>query len=93
MSNKKHLTLLKHGAVAWNAWRTKRPKLVPDLVGADLHGADLRGANLCGADLSKANLRAADLSSPAGSGSAATQGKTDVTSLLRAGTDSTLWFL
>ncbi len=66
MANVEHLTVLKQGAHAWNAW----PGIAgqePDLTGARLAGAqledvDLAGAALDGADLAGANLRFADLS-------------------------------
>jgi hypothetical protein len=67
MANDEHVTLLKQGVAAWNAWREKNPDIRPDLSEAILGGADLSGANLFMADLSgailvKANLDNADLS-------------------------------
>jgi uncharacterized protein YjbI with pentapeptide repeats len=72
MTNQKHLDLLSQGVDVWNAWRAKRPSVLPDLRdvflnrlglrGANFSGANLRGANLSGADLSKADLSKAKLS-------------------------------
>ena len=66
MAKSEHLEVLRQGVEAWNEWRLKNPKIIPDLGGADLNkaklsGADLRWANLSRADLGKANLRWADL--------------------------------
>jgi uncharacterized protein YjbI with pentapeptide repeats len=71
MANPKHLELLRHGIDHWNAWRTEKPSIFPDLravnlqgddlFAADLHGADLREADLRGATLRGANLFEADL--------------------------------
>jgi len=76
MANSEHLKKLKCGPGDWNGWRTRHPKIEPDLSdaelssvylsganlsGANLSGADLNGADLSGADLSDANLESADL--------------------------------
>ena len=62
MANDEHVTLLKQGVTAWNAWREKNPDIRrPDLAGADLNGANLDLANLSGADLTSANLSGAHL--------------------------------
>jgi uncharacterized protein YjbI with pentapeptide repeats len=76
MANSEHLNKLKCGPGDWNSWRTRHPKIEPDLSnadltnlylsganlsGAELKGADLDGADLSGADLSDANLEDADL--------------------------------
>jgi hypothetical protein len=71
MANKEHVTLLKQGVEAWNAWRRENPDIRPNLIRtplmraylreADLAGAYLGGANLFGADLIGANLCGADL--------------------------------
>lgn len=77
MANEKQLEILKQGAVVWNRWRKKNPKVKIDLIGADvtqvkdlqdvylnsadLAGAKLRGLNLSGANLVHCKLRGADL--------------------------------
>ena len=77
MANPEHLTLLKKGVEAWNAWRVEDDdRTLPDLTGAqfsganlegiDLHWAKLDGANLfearlCKADLKGTNFTGADL--------------------------------
>jgi hypothetical protein len=66
MANEEHVTQLRKGPDAWNAWRKENPDIDPDLSGANLLGANLRsadlsGANLQEADLSGANLREANL--------------------------------
>jgi uncharacterized protein YjbI with pentapeptide repeats len=55
MPKNEHVTLLGHGAAAWNAWRAEHGE-VPDLSRAALRGLDLSGF-----DLSRADLRGADL--------------------------------
>ena len=57
MANEEHVTLLKQGVTAWNAWRSENPTVRPDL-----HGATLSGANLHGVDFTSATLRRASLS-------------------------------
>lgn len=72
MASVEHLQLLRTGSSDWNRWRTRNPKLVPDLTdasisglkfdfGTDLSRADLRGADLSSCDLSGANLQSAQL--------------------------------
>ena len=61
MADPKHLTKLEKGVKVWNAWRTKNPKVLPDLIGADLIEANLSGAILINANLSHADLRSASL--------------------------------
>src|SRR6266702_1333109 len=66
MADQQQLDLLRKGVKNWNAWRTQRPDMHPDLGGADLtnanlSGADLSGANLIKTDLVKTNLNMADL--------------------------------
>src|SRR3954468_21348549 len=56
-----HVTLLKQGVEAWNAWRRECPETRPDLGRADLRHLDLIGADLSGANLCQADLRGADL--------------------------------
>lgn len=46
MSNAEHLTILKRGIWAWNKWRFKNDRVVPDLSGADLHGMNLYDGEL-----------------------------------------------
>jgi hypothetical protein len=38
MANEEQIEILKKGPVAWNAWRRKHRKVVPDLSNADFHG-------------------------------------------------------
>lgn len=66
MANRQHVSMLKQGSGAWNAWRKQNPDLKPDLREAALAGmalcdADLSSANLTEADLSGADLRSANL--------------------------------
>ena len=66
MANRKHLTVLKMGVEAWNAWRAKQREIRPDfslanLAEASLSGALLDHANLHGANLEKADLERTDL--------------------------------
>ena len=71
MANADHLAQLMKGVPAWNAWRRTRPRVAPDLEGADLRARDLSGANFanvdferaifCGATLGKVNLSDANL--------------------------------
>lgn len=46
MANDKHITLLKQGVSAWNAWRDENPDIRPDLSRLTLNGANLSEANL-----------------------------------------------
>ncbi len=67
MADKMHREMLQRGVAAWNAWRGKNPRIIPDLSGAnirvkDLAGVDFRGADLGGALLTGADLEGADLS-------------------------------
>jgi hypothetical protein len=62
MADPRHLARLKQGVPAWNAWRRRYPKLVPDLSRALLIDLDLRGINLTRAHLARANLRQTTLS-------------------------------
>src|SRR5262245_2103477 len=61
MANDEHVTLLKQGADAWNAWRDENSDIRPDLYGANLSRANLGGANLNGAILLEAKLVGANL--------------------------------
>lgn len=57
MADPEHVSLLLEGGVEkWNTWRTAHPRIVPDLVEAELFKADLAGAHANGANLYKANL-------------------------------------
>jgi hypothetical protein len=62
MADPRHLARLRQGVRAWNAWRRRYPKIVPDLGRALLIELDLRGINLAGAHLERANLRQTMLS-------------------------------
>lgn len=62
MAKKKHLDILMQGAVIWNRWRNRYPKIKPDLRGEDLREIDLDGVNLNGADLVGVDLGNVDLS-------------------------------
>ena len=55
MANEEHVTQLRRGMAAWNAWRAENLS-----IWADLRGALLRGASLLRADLRIANLVQAD---------------------------------
>jgi uncharacterized protein YjbI with pentapeptide repeats len=66
MANPDHLSTLRQGVDAWNAWREREPLITPDLskaklIGVDLDAAHLNGANLMGADLGWAYLIGANL--------------------------------
>src|SRR5262245_192386 len=73
MPNSQHVSVLKEGVRAWNAWRGQNPRLEPELghlslaVGHRQFGAaqggpiDLSQADLCGAALEHATLIDADL--------------------------------
>jgi uncharacterized protein YjbI with pentapeptide repeats len=71
MANEEHLTQVKQGVEAWNAWRMQNYFITPDLTGAHLSGENLRkanfsetnltGAHLCNARLDNANFRWANL--------------------------------
>jgi TIR domain/Pentapeptide repeats (8 copies) len=72
MADDKQLDFIRQGVAAWNAWRDKNPRVLPQLRGAKLRkanlsgamlsSADLNGAVLSGAVLIEANLGRADLS-------------------------------
>jgi uncharacterized protein YjbI with pentapeptide repeats len=70
MANDEHISILKRGVDAWNAWRAANSDILPDLTKADLSRWDLSnelklrdpvGAGLLKADLSEANLSRANL--------------------------------
>ncbi len=61
MANEEHVSMLKQGVDAWNAWRRENPDVYPNLRRAVLGGADLGGTVLGGADLREADLREANL--------------------------------
>lgn len=56
------LAILRLGVEGWNAWRTERLDVEPDLSEADLVEAHLAGANLRAVNLQRANLHEANLS-------------------------------
>jgi hypothetical protein len=78
MADESLVSLLKHGAEAWNNWRQSETQLgsldlsganlseehltKADLIGANLSSVNLNGASLSGASLRRANLSEADLS-------------------------------
>jgi uncharacterized protein YjbI with pentapeptide repeats len=45
MANDHHLEALRAGVFEWNAWRSSRPDVKPDFVGADLTGLDMSALN------------------------------------------------
>src|SRR4051794_6512082 len=51
MANEEHVTQLKRGVAAWNAWRAESHS-----IRSDLRGANLRLANLVQADFAEADL-------------------------------------
>ena len=66
MANQQQLEILKQGVEVWNKWRKENPKIMIDLMEANLQGvnlveADFRGANLVKAVLSRANLTGINL--------------------------------
>jgi uncharacterized protein YjbI with pentapeptide repeats len=61
MANAEHVALLKQGVAVWNAWRSEKPDIRPDLTSAALKEADLGRANLSETELSWAYLRRANL--------------------------------
>ena len=61
-ADERHLSLLREGVSAWNAWRRQNPDERPRLSRADLGGAALSGANLAAGQMGGVNLRGADLS-------------------------------
>src|SRR5215831_2726658 len=61
MADPAHVSELKKGVAAWNAWRDENPNIRPDLTRRKLWGADLSRANLSGASLSEADLSGANL--------------------------------
>jgi hypothetical protein len=62
MASEEHLQIIRQGVDAWNEWRKKNPKLIPDLSGTDLSFASLSGANFSWANLGGVNLSGANLS-------------------------------
>ena len=53
MANDKHVALLKQGVDAWNAWRSKNPKIRPDLTGLRIANAHFPMRILAGRTSSK----------------------------------------
>src|SRR4051812_21352667 len=60
-THREHLSLLRSGRRAWNAWRKQNPEIWPNLSGSGLHSQVLRAVDLSGADLRGADMRYADL--------------------------------
>jgi len=56
MANEEHLARLTKGVRAWNAWRNSRPRVLPDLAGAELNGRALSGVNFASVDLERTIL-------------------------------------
>jgi uncharacterized protein YjbI with pentapeptide repeats len=84
VANAKLLALVRQGRGAFRKWRRKHPKVILDLMDADLAEIDLRGANLRRADLIGINLTDADLSTATLSGADLTRSKLVGVKLLRA---------
>ena len=61
MTNRRHLSLLKHDVKAWNYWRQENSDLKLDLSGANLSKLNLSGVNLSGANLRGVNLSGTNL--------------------------------
>src|SRR5438105_1858220 len=71
MANKEHLERIRLGVNAWNEWRRQNPKVMPDLMGAELNtstynlhhfsGANFREVNLRGTEIWSADLQGANL--------------------------------
>ncbi len=57
MANEDHVSRLRQGVDAWNAWRREHRDVVPDLRAAVLRGLDLSNGDLADADLRDADLR------------------------------------
>lgn len=84
MVNEKLLKLVGQGRGAFVKWRAKHPKVILDLMDADLAGIDLRGANLRRADLIGVNLTGANLATAALNGADLTRSKLGQIKLQRA---------
>jgi Pentapeptide repeats (8 copies) len=56
MTETDHLSLLRQGTDAWNAWREANSSIWPDLRDANLSGVNLAGAFLRGAALEKRRM-------------------------------------
>ncbi len=61
MANEEHLTILRQGVEAWNAWRAANRDVMPNFFWANFKEITLHEANLSSAFLGWANLREADL--------------------------------
>lgn len=61
MANPDHVSKLREGVEAWNAWREENSDVVPDLQGTKLLSAKLQSVNLFKANLREANLQGANL--------------------------------
>jgi uncharacterized protein YjbI with pentapeptide repeats len=84
VANEKLLKLVGQGRGAFVKWRAKHPKVILDLMDADLAGIDLRGANLRRADLIGVNLIGANLATAALIGADLTRSKLCQIKLQRA---------
>src|SRR5689334_13253943 len=67
MARQEHLDILAKGVEAWNDWRARNTREVPDLSTAKLRSSNFRGLNfasaiLTGTDLTGAQLTSVDLS-------------------------------
>lgn len=61
MAPQEALVVLSSGVDVWNVWRSRNPRLRPDLNGVDLSGRTLFAYDLTGVILNHANLAGADL--------------------------------
>src|SRR5438552_709973 len=52
MADDEHLSIMRQGADAWNAWRRLNPAIKPDLTGMSLSGKQAGNLRLAHADLS-----------------------------------------
>lgn len=84
MANEKLLKLLEQGRGPFVKWRAKHPKVILDLVDAQLPEIDLRGANLRRADLIGTTLTNANLAGAFLPGADLTRSKLNGINLQRA---------
>ena len=57
MADEEQLKIIKQGPDAWNRWRAENPKIIPDLVEADLRGFKLENIDLHRAVMKSAKLQ------------------------------------
>ncbi len=62
MASFEHLKILEKGVLVWNSWRTRNPKINPDLSGAELTWKDLSNADFSHTSFHDANLERSRLS-------------------------------